>query len=299
MATSEPVLSLAAVCIESVSTFEAITELETLTRKLSGHLGKGKEKEPLIQKANIPQSSTRPSIHGVRPNHPTDSDACQVKDQNTKQEAQFAGECKQRALANEKRKEADDSARRVAAIKHCEGAEKRRQREAKVGHQIDADAPEKMLDKAPDASSSIPTHKATLTKMVNAKAIEPKRLTPRHNAHKQAAKLKPKLLSPIDTYEISDREESTDDEEDNEERRRKHMPAWASGTSLREALRAQANSDPSAVFAVGASSCDLKHIFKTDRVFKKRTSSQNWGMDLSTQVERQKYRTEMGFTPLK
>ena len=203
----------------------------------------------------------------------------------TKQETQLEHQMlKERALSDKKRAETEHAARRAAAIKRREEAEDRRQNQQET------------LCREPPAQ----IHEAP----VAANVLEAKCLTPGPEENKSRLKLAKspllKPISPIDTYEISDREESTDDDDDeNGDRKHKHMPTWASGMNLREALRAQANSDPSAVFAVGASSCDLKNIFKTDRAFKKRTSSQNWGMDLSTQVERQKYRAEMGFTPPK
>jgi hypothetical protein len=192
----------------------------------------------------------------------------------------------------------EDAVRRVAAIKRREEAEKRGQFQEKDQCRVDKAACE-ISRETPIVELPASIHQNTLIPVLTGT----KSLTPgpdiREEPHKSLPKAMLKPLSPIDTYEISDREESTDDDEDNEDRRHKHVPAWASGTNLREALRAQANSDPSAVFLVGASSCDLKNIFKTDRAFKKRTSSQNWGMDLSTQIERQKYRAEMGFTPPK
>jgi hypothetical protein len=289
---SEPIVSLAAVEVSLIAdqgpasvpvASEAITE----PAMFSSHIGK-----ELPFKKDASQSPLRTSTHRVQPDCLADFRARQIEEQKTKQEVQLAceRERKERVLTGNKCKEAEDSARRTAAIKRCDEVGEV-QHEAKLRHG-DSSA---VADTALGAISPKPSHKAAPTKV----ALEPKRLTPGLNEYKQAAKPKqePKHFSPIDTYEISDREESTDDEEDNEERQRKHMPAWASGINLREALRAQANSDPSAVFAVGASSCDLKNIFKTDRVFKKRTSSQNWGMDLSTQMERQRYCTEMGFAP--
>lgn len=103
---------------------------------------------------------------------------------------------------------------------------------------------------------------------------------------------------PAETYEISDHEGSTDDEED-DSHANKYVPAWACGANLREALKKQADQDPSQIFNITDSSCDLGSIFRNGKSFKKRTSSQNWGQDLSTYTERQKYRVEMGFTPPK
>ena len=103
-------------------------------------------------------------------------------------------------------------------------------------------------------------------------------------------------IQAVDQDEISDREESTDDEDENEERQRnKHMPDWARGAALREALKGQRDADPAQVFQIGGSTCELAAIFKTDRAFKKRTSSQNWGADLASQHEQQRYKQDMGF----
>jgi len=49
------------------------------------------------------------------------------------------------------------------------------------------------------------------------------------------------------------------------------------------------------IFKMGGATCELKSIFKTDRNFKKRTSSQNWGQDVATFNERLKYCKDMGF----
>ena len=128
-----------------------------------------------------------------------------------------------------------------------------------------------------------------------APAAKPARLTPGPDAAAKKPAPQPKP-SPLDTYEISDREESTDDEDENEERQRnKHMPDWARGAALREALKGQRDADPAQVFQIGGSTCELAAIFKTDRAFKKRTSSQNWGADLASQHEQQRYKQDMGF----
>ena len=209
-------------------------------------------------------------------------------------------ELKERVLADKKLHDAKDAACQAAAVQRREVAENR------VGKMQEDDQASTTRRKSREVSNpaTIPmsadsTTASSTHPVVMQQETASHGLSTYEKAQEHVSKPKSKPFSPIDTYEISDHEASTDDDEDNEERQQKHMPAWATGANLREALRAQANSDPSAVFAVGASSCDLKHIFKTDRAFKKRTSSQNWGMDLSTQIEKQKYRVEMGFTPLK
>jgi len=110
----------------------------------------------------------------------------------------------------------------------------------------------------------------------------------------------PPRLSPVDTYEMSDREESTDCESDDESGNpEKHVPTWAQNPNLREALHKQESVDPLHFFNLQATSCNLNQVFNTSKQFKRRTSSQNWSQDLTTFNERQKYRIEMGFTPPK
>ena len=141
----------------------------------------------------------------------------------------------------------------------------------------------------PPAAAALSPHRPA------APAAKPARLTPGPDAAAKKPAPQPKP-SPLDTYEISDREESTDDEDENEERQRnKHMPDWARGAALREALKGQRDADPAQVFQIGGSTCELAAIFKTDRAFKKRTSSQNWGADLASQHEQQRYKQDMGF----
>ena len=114
------------------------------------------------------------------------------------------------------------------------------------------------------------------------------------------------IPSPVDTYPISDRgsDSSVTDTDDPDDPPRnkphKHVPTWARGEALQSALRKQQAIDPSHFFHMTASSCDLHEVFdKTNKPFKRRTSSQNWSQDLSTYNERLKYRQEMGFTPNK
>ena len=64
---------------------------------------------------------------------------------------------------------------------------------------------------------------------------------------------------------------------------------------LRQALRDQRDDDPGRIFEIGGSTCDLTAVFKADRTFKKRTSSQNWGADLASHQEQQRYKNDMGF----
>lgn len=113
------------------------------------------------------------------------------------------------------------------------------------------------------------------------------------------------VLSPMDTYEISDREgsDSSDsddsDDENNQNAQQKRIPKWARSVNLNPALKKQFLSenriDPEEIFH-DVTTCDLEQIFnrKKDR-YKKRTSSGNWTNDKVTAQEILVYKRQMGF----
>ncbi|KAJ1458650.1 hypothetical protein M885DRAFT_513177 [Pelagophyceae sp. CCMP2097] len=270
------------------------------------------------------------SIVGVQRHNLEEFRARQLKEAEAKKEQQALREKErhERLVAEKRRKEAEETAKRTAAVKRREEADKRRRElddEAEV-RRIEAAAPVVPAVREPVAapSAAVAQTPAPAASAPSA-ALEPKRLTPAppvaasSSAHlassssgrlaepfgaaaKVELKQAQKNLGPMDTYEISDREESTDEESGDEEDKnkpQKHVPAWASGNTLKDALRAQTNLNPSNYFPVTATTCELKDIFKSNKGFKKRTSSQNWAQDLSTFQERQKYRIEMGFSPPK
>jgi hypothetical protein len=113
-----------------------------------------------------------------------------------------------------------------------------------------------------------------------------------------------KVLSPMDTYEISDREDSdTDDSESESDKPKKKIPTWAQRTNLYSALEEQYNGrvgslkvDPDDIFPE-VQSCDLEAIFgpKKAKMYKRRASSGNWANDQVTAAEKLVYKREMGF----
>jgi len=115
-----------------------------------------------------------------------------------------------------------------------------------------------------------------------------------------------KALSPMDTYEISDREDSDTDDSDSEaenEKSKKKIPGWAQRTNLYSALEEQYNGrigsnrvDPDDIFPE-VQSCDLEAIFgsKKAKMHKRRASSGNWANDQVTAAEKLVYKREMGF----
>ena len=115
-----------------------------------------------------------------------------------------------------------------------------------------------------------------------------------------------KVLSPMDTYEISDREDSDTDDSDSEsenDKQKKKIPTWAQRANLYSALEEQYNGrigsrkvDPDDIFPE-VQSCDLEAIFgpKKSKQYKRRASSGNWAKDKVTVAEKLVYKRVMGF----
>lgn len=122
---------------------------------------------------------------------------------------------------------------------------------------------------------------------------------------KQGFSKKPKVASPMDTYEISDREESDCDSSDSDsesEKQKKKIPVWALKANLLPVLEQQYNGcvdgkrvDPDSIFPE-VQTCDLEAIFggKKSR-YTRRTSSGNWTQDKVTAAEKLVYKRTMGF----
>eukprot|EP00980_Cylindrotheca_fusiformis_P010430 scaffold2315_cov113-Cylindrotheca_fusiformis.AAC.23 len=122
---------------------------------------------------------------------------------------------------------------------------------------------------------------------------------------KQGFSKKPKVTSPMETYEISDREESeceSSDSDSENEKQKKKIPGWALKANLLSALEHQYNGcvegrrvDPDDIFPE-VKTCDLEAIFggKKSR-YTRRTSSGNWTQDKVTVAEKLVYKRTMGF----
>eukprot|EP00529_Nitzschia_sp_RCC80_P031778 CAMPEP_0113457472 /NCGR_PEP_ID=MMETSP0014_2-20120614/9428_1 /TAXON_ID=2857 /ORGANISM="Nitzschia sp." /LENGTH=355 /DNA_ID=CAMNT_0000348973 /DNA_START=12 /DNA_END=1079 /DNA_ORIENTATION=+ /assembly_acc=CAM_ASM_000159 len=118
---------------------------------------------------------------------------------------------------------------------------------------------------------------------------------------------KPKVhSSPLDTYEISDREDSETDDSDSEaenSKPKKKIPVWATRANLMTALEHQYNGkgqkgqkiDPDDIFPE-VQSCDLEAIFGNKKSkYRTRNSSGNWTRDKVTAAEKLVYKRDMGF----
>lgn len=117
--------------------------------------------------------------------------------------------------------------------------------------------------------------------------------------------VKTKVHSPVDTYEISDREgsDSDSDSEAENDQQKKRIPTWATRPKLIQALEEQYHGkvdgkrvDPDDIFPE-VQSCDLVAIFgnrKADR-YRSRNSSGNWMRDKVTAAEKLVYKRDMGF----
>ena len=112
---------------------------------------------------------------------------------------------------------------------------------------------------------------------------------------------RPDIMSPMDTYEMSDREEDSSDYDSEEEAKpKKRIPRWARKENLIPALERQFldgphRMDPDSIFAE-VSTCDLESIFANKKArYKKRTSSANWAKDKVSAAEKLVYSRAMGF----
>ncbi|KAL3767434.1 hypothetical protein ACHAW5_004827 [Stephanodiscus triporus] len=113
-----------------------------------------------------------------------------------------------------------------------------------------------------------------------------------------------KPLSPMQTYEMSDREEDSDSgsesDEDENQRPKKSVPDWAQKVNLIRALEKQFADglnrlDPDKIFGE-VLTCNLEDIFdKKKSRYKKRTSSGNWTRDHVTLSEKLTYKRTMGY----
>jgi hypothetical protein len=111
------------------------------------------------------------------------------------------------------------------------------------------------------------------------------------------------VLSPLDTYEMSDREQSeSDSDSENETRKdKKRVPSWAQKPNLIPALEKQYTAksskfDPDEIFGE-VQTCDLQAIFDQKKArYQRRTSSGNWNQDRATAAEKLTYKRKLGFT---
>lgn len=111
-----------------------------------------------------------------------------------------------------------------------------------------------------------------------------------------------KVMSPMDNYEMSDREESDSGEEsdENESSPKKKIPKWAQKSNLLPALERQFlegphKIDPDSIFHE-VSSCDLVAIFgEKKQKYSQRKSTGDWRKDRVTRSEIITYKKKMGF----
>lgn len=115
-----------------------------------------------------------------------------------------------------------------------------------------------------------------------------------------------KVASPMETYEISDREDSDSDSDSDaeNEKKKKKIPLWAKKENLLPALEQQylgkaldgKRVDPDDIFPE-VESCNLEAIFgsKKNSRYRSRTSSGNWSRDQVTAAEKLVYKRTMGF----
>lgn len=122
-------------------------------------------------------------------------------------------------------------------------------------------------------------------------------LTPSSHQLKSA-----KVLSPMDTYELSDHDDSDScsSEDEYDDKSSKKIPKWAQRENLIRALERQfidgpAKLDPDKIFPE-VSTCNLEDIFgQRKKKYVKRASTGDWRADKVTMAEKIVYKRNMGF----
>ncbi len=123
------------------------------------------------------------------------------------------------------------------------------------------------------------------------------------SSKKKSSAHRPDILSPMSTYEMSDREQSDTDDSESEsyqQRKKKKVPSWAQKQNLLPALENQyANRngrlDPETIFPP-VTTCNLYEIFDQKKSrYRQRTSSANWSKDGVTHTEIVAYKRTMGY----
>ena len=156
-------------------------------------------------------------------------------------------------------------------------------------------------------STTVPPSQLKSTKALKS-ILDPANTSPAKNpaAKKPAAKPKveEKPLSPMQTYDMSDREEESDESDSDDEyetqRPKKKVPEWAQRHNLHRALERQFADgpnrlDPDKIFGE-VLTCNLEDIFdKKKSRYQRRTSSGNWTKDHVTIAEKLTYKRTMGY----
>lgn len=113
----------------------------------------------------------------------------------------------------------------------------------------------------------------------------------------------PLILSPMSTYEISDKEEDSEsdcesDDEYYNKKPKKKIPSWASRDNLNPQVETQfqlGGIDPDEIFGE-VETCNLQEIFSRKKSrYIKRTSSGNWCRDRATAAEKRAYKRNMQY----
>jgi hypothetical protein len=113
--------------------------------------------------------------------------------------------------------------------------------------------------------------------------------------------LKERLLSPFDTYQVSDADDDSesDDESEHKAKSKKYIPNWAQPKFLDNACKNQFNflemkhSDPDNIFGK-VDTCDLHAVFGKSKRFRNRQSTGNWTNDKLTEHEVTMYKVALG-----
>mmetsp|Transcript_37029 Transcript_37029/g.66647 ORF Transcript_37029/g.66647 Transcript_37029/m.66647 type:complete len:622 (+) Transcript_37029:243-2108(+) len=163
------------------------------------------------------------------------------------------------------------------------------------------------VNRVSQVTTSKPASKSTALKSILDPANKPVVSAPAKPevAKPEAAKPEEKPLSPMQTYEMSDREEESDSESESDDEYekpgpKKNIPEWAQKANLHRALERQFadgpdRQDPDKIFGE-VITCNLEEIFdKKKSRYQRRTSSGNWTKDHVTLAEKLTYKRVMGY----
>ena len=112
--------------------------------------------------------------------------------------------------------------------------------------------------------------------------------TPHRSPHKSPG---------VEIWEYQDSDGSDyESPSESEMKKTHHVPGWARGSRLQDALAAQEHVNPDTIFRC-ITTIDLDRIFTEDhaRPFRRRTSSANWAHDRATWNDQLAYNKAMGF----
>eukprot|EP00557_Chaetoceros_sp_GSL56_P002862 CAMPEP_0176503268 /NCGR_PEP_ID=MMETSP0200_2-20121128/15268_1 /TAXON_ID=947934 /ORGANISM="Chaetoceros sp., Strain GSL56" /LENGTH=538 /DNA_ID=CAMNT_0017902539 /DNA_START=1994 /DNA_END=3610 /DNA_ORIENTATION=+ len=210
------------------------------------------------------------------------------------------------STAQAKKKEIDEARKarlekiRSKVKKNHESSTKNTEPESSVKQSTSSSSSHDSAEERKKAIAAKMREKYTQSKQLVGNSASSHKPVMKANRHEEA--IPTGVMSPMDTYEISDRDESDSGAESDEHENspQKKIPKWAQKQNLIPALERQFldgpnKMDPDTIFPE-VSTCDLEAIFgrKKER-YLKRKSTGDWRKDRVTASEKLVYKRKMGF----